>query len=118
MAPEMLANAPAQIGKNADIWAAGLMATRLLTEYFPFDDVLSMLFTPCSFCISRFSALCSYAIRGSDGPYVLEDISHQLLLLMFVDTCVAMLHLLLPNTLLEHKQRMATSYTLQFFVPT
>eukprot|EP00892_Ulva_mutabilis_P009020 jgi/Ulvmu1/6490/UM003_0123.1 len=41
MAPEMLANAPAQIGKNADIWAAGIMATRLLTEYFPFDDVLS-----------------------------------------------------------------------------
>lgn len=43
MAPEMFSKMPAGVGKNADTWAAGLMATRLLTEYFPFDDVLSAL---------------------------------------------------------------------------
>eukprot|EP00892_Ulva_mutabilis_P009021 jgi/Ulvmu1/6491/UM003_0124.1 len=43
MAPEMLSKMPAGVGKNADTWAAGLMATRLLTEYFPFDDVLSKI---------------------------------------------------------------------------
>lgn len=39
MAPECLSTGT--LGRNADTWAMGLMATRALTEYFPFDDVLS-----------------------------------------------------------------------------
>lgn len=41
MAPEALSSTGA-LGRNADTWAMGLMATRALTEYFPFDDVLSV----------------------------------------------------------------------------
>lgn len=40
MAPENLSST-GSLGRNADTWAMGLMATRALTEYFPFDDVLS-----------------------------------------------------------------------------
>lgn len=40
MAPECLSS-KGGLGLNADTWAMGLMATRALTEYFPFDDVLS-----------------------------------------------------------------------------
>lgn len=40
MAPEVLSS-KGVLGRNADTWALGLMATRALTEYFPFDDVLS-----------------------------------------------------------------------------
>jgi hypothetical protein len=42
MAPEMLGKTPS-IGNHADTWAAGIMATRLLTDYFPFDDIIGIL---------------------------------------------------------------------------
>lgn len=59
----MFSKMPKGVGKNADTWAAGLMATRLLTEYFPFDDVLSAPPPPttCDFTqISHMTPHCAF----------------------------------------------------------
>ena len=40
LAPEVLQKGGRSIGKHADMWATGLLATRLLTTYFPFDDII------------------------------------------------------------------------------
>jgi hypothetical protein len=42
LAPEMLSRKPGRIGTSADTWAAGMLATRLLTNYFPFDDIIGV----------------------------------------------------------------------------
>lgn len=48
LAPEALSRGGKSIGKHADVWAAGVLATRLLTDYFPFDDIICALFQiPC-----------------------------------------------------------------------
>jgi hypothetical protein len=73
MPPEAVASPPS-IGKNADTWAAGIMATRLLTEYFPFDDVLSARHSPEALCCSQdiliatpVVAACIFRARTSDA---------------------------------------------------
>ena len=40
IAPEELDASPSGLGNEGDMWAAGLVAAKLLTAYFPFDDIL------------------------------------------------------------------------------
>lgn len=53
LAPEALSRGGKSIGKHADVWAAGVLSTRLLTDYFPFDDIICAL-RPC----------CAVALRA------------------------------------------------------
>jgi hypothetical protein len=58
MPPEGLTGAG--VGRNADTWAMGLMAARALTEYFPFDDILCMLFFELYPLMRVYSATCEH----------------------------------------------------------
>jgi serine/threonine protein kinase len=46
LAPEMLNRQPGRLGTSADTWAAGMLAVRLLTNYFPFDDIVGVSASP------------------------------------------------------------------------
>ena len=48
LAPETFREPGKGLRKHADMWAAGLLSTRLLTEYFPFDDIIGALTTPAA----------------------------------------------------------------------
>jgi hypothetical protein len=58
LAPEIFHRGGFSVGKNADMWAAGVMAASLLTKYFPFDDIIGALLNPVATLVSSSTFLC------------------------------------------------------------